>query len=53
MPSEPELGAFITSGYIPDPGPPPLRFYSVFFWLGLVGYVLVGCAIVGYWPAKA
>ncbi len=25
---------------------------SAFFWLGLVGCVLVGCAIVGYWPAK-
>lgn len=22
---------------------------NVFFWLGLVGCVLVGCAIVGFW----
>ena len=26
---------------------------SVPFWLGLVGCVLVGCAIVGSWPVKA
>ncbi len=26
--------------------------HSVPFWLGLVGCVLVGCAIVGYWPIK-
>jgi hypothetical protein len=30
-----------------------ITVHSVFFWLGLTGCVLVGCAIVGYWPAKA
>ncbi len=30
-----------------------ITFHSVFFWLGLVGCLLVGCAVVGYWPIKA
>ena len=29
-----------------------ITVHNVFFWLGLVGCVLVGCAVVGYWPAK-
>lgn len=27
-----------------------LTIHNVFFWLGLVGCVLLGCAIVGSWP---
>jgi hypothetical protein len=30
-----------------------ITVHNVFFWLGLVGCVLVGCATVGYWPSKA
>ena len=30
-----------------------VTIHSELFWLGLVGCVLVGCTIVGYWPAKA
>ena len=30
-----------------------LTIQNVFFWLELVGCLLVGCAIVGYWPIKA
>ena len=26
--------------------------HNVFFWLGLIGCVLLGCAIVGSWPIK-
>lgn len=30
-----------------------LTIFNVFFWLELIGCVLVGIAIVGYWPIKA
>jgi hypothetical protein len=30
-----------------------ITVHSVFFWLGLVGCVLVGCAVVGYWSPVA
>jgi hypothetical protein len=30
-----------------------ITVHSVFFWLGLIGCVLVGCAIVGSWPVSA
>jgi len=30
-----------------------MTIHNVFFWLGLVGCLLLGCAIVGYWPIKA
>jgi hypothetical protein len=29
-----------------------ITIHNVFFWLGLVGCVLLGCAIVGSWPIK-
>jgi len=30
-----------------------LTVYNPFFWIGLAGCLLIGCAVVGFWPAKA